>query len=518
MKKLNLIIGCALSISAWAQGSGLITEEPVKNNFELEFSKAYKACPNVPKGVLEAVSFVNTRFEHLIPEEETHNCSGMPSSYGIMGLKLDGKTVFNNNASLIAAESHISINDIVTNPEKQILAYALAYTSIKNKLGITSNAIEQQLPVLTQLSDLKEGADLFSNFALESSLFDMMTFLDNDNNSTLYHFPDYKIDLVSLFGQENYNIHTAKTITLDDEAENITNENGDKYSLFKAAGSGTGSGLSTTSVDYAPAIWNPAATCNMGGTRPSSVTHVVIHTTQGSYSGTISWFKNCAAKVSAHYVIKSSSGQVTQMVSNNRIAYHIGGNNNYTIGIEHEGYVSSSSWYTNTMYIASAKLVRNILAKYGISRSKCYNGVASAYYSPNSSTYRVKGHQHFVHPSKHTDPGKFWSWSKYYNYVNASSLKVASDNLSNNKPMFLNSLYPNPAINKVTISFEDKNHDLPVFVEVLSLDGRLVMQQEIPASVQYEEFLNVENLNSGMYLVKITNGDVSEFKRLQVER
>lgn len=37
----------------------------------------------------------------------------------------------------------------------------------------------------------------------------------------------------------------------------------------------------------------------------------MIHVTQGSYAGTISWFKDAAAQVSAHYVIRSSDGQIT---------------------------------------------------------------------------------------------------------------------------------------------------------------------------------------------------------------
>lgn len=516
MKK-SIIFSVIASVGLTIHSSAQNTDEAIANNYALEFSKAYKACPTIPKGLLEAVSFVNTRFENLTPDADVTGCHGIPSSYGVMGLKLDGKTIFNNNASLIAAESHISIEDIVTSPEKNILAYALAYSSIKSKLGITSNALEQQLPVLTQLSDLKESADLASNFALESTLFDMMVFLNDDSYSALYHFPNYNIDLVALFGKENYNIHSAKIVFLGDD-DDITNENGDIYNVYKVS-SGSNNGLSTASNDYGPAIWNPAPSCNYGGSRSNSAsTNIVIHTGQTSYGGIIATFKNCNSHVSAHYVIKSSSGQITQMVKENTLGQHISGNNAYTIGIEHEGFVSNSAWYTTTMYIASAKLVRDICSGHGISRSKCYNGAASAYYSPKSSIYKIKGHQHYTHPTQHTDPGKYWNWSKYYGYVNASSLKVGSDNLTNNNGSFTNGLYPNPASQNVTISFEEKNHDLPVFVEITSLDGRLMMQEELPASIKYEEVVNIESLNIGMYLVKIINGDNAEFKRLQIVR
>ena len=45
------------------------------------------------------------------------------------------------------------------------------------------------------------------------------------------------------------------------------------------------------STDYPPAIWNPAARCNYSA-RTAAVSHVTVHTTQGSYAGSISWFQN----------------------------------------------------------------------------------------------------------------------------------------------------------------------------------------------------------------------------------
>jgi hypothetical protein len=54
------------------------------------------------------------------------------------------------------------------------------------------------------------------------------------------------------------------------------------------------------STDYGPAVWNPAATCNYTAGRTAAISHVTIHTTQGSYASTISWFQNCSAQVSAH--------------------------------------------------------------------------------------------------------------------------------------------------------------------------------------------------------------------------
>ncbi|MGH8881120.1 MAG: N-acetylmuramoyl-L-alanine amidase, partial [Stackebrandtia sp.] len=52
------------------------------------------------------------------------------------------------------------------------------------------------------------------------------------------------------------------------------------------------------SADYPPAHWVPAYSGNYSSGRSSSITAVVIHVTQGSYAGTISWFQSPSANVS----------------------------------------------------------------------------------------------------------------------------------------------------------------------------------------------------------------------------
>ena len=60
------------------------------------FDKAYLAYPEIPKGMLEAVSFTMTRFYHVLATGE-ESCVGLPRVYGVMGLTLDGKNYFRNN-------------------------------------------------------------------------------------------------------------------------------------------------------------------------------------------------------------------------------------------------------------------------------------------------------------------------------------------------------------------------------------------------------------------------------------
>jgi N-acetylmuramoyl-L-alanine amidase CwlA len=163
------------------------------------------------------------------------------------------------------------------------------------------------------------------------------------------------------------------------------------------------------SIDYGPALWAPAnagnyTVANRESTHP--INYVVIHTTQGSYAGTISWFQNPASNVSAHYVIRSSDGQLTQMVREKDIAFHAGNwtYNTQSIGIEHEGFVNNPSWYTDAMYRASAALTRNICLKYGIPMTRS----------------RIIAHSE-VPGATHTDPGPNWNWTFYMQLVTQSS-------------------------------------------------------------------------------------------------
>jgi hypothetical protein len=159
--------------------------------------------------------------------------------------------------------------------------------------------------------------------------------------------------------------------------------------------------VGTAAVDYPGAIWNPASTSNYRVGRTAAITTIVIHVTQGSYAGTISWFKNPSAQVSAHYVVRSSDGEVTQMVAEKDTAWHVRTENPYTIGIEHEGYVDQPSWFTDAMYRSSAALTRNIADRRGIPKDRAH----------------IKGHSEMPN-NDHTDPGPNWNWDYYMQLVN----------------------------------------------------------------------------------------------------
>jgi len=79
------------------------------------------------------------------------------------------------------------------------------------------------------------------------------------------------------------------------------------------------------------------------------------------------------------------------------------------------------------------------------------------------------------------------------------------------------SLYPNPAENQATLAYNfDKNVDLkvvlvnPVGQEVLSLNENNALRGEV--------LLDISSLQSGLYFVRISDGNTSTVKRLMIQR
>ena len=96
---------------------------------------------------------------------------------------------------------------------------------------------------------------------------------------------------------------------------------------------------------------------------------VVIHDTEVGYDDTIRLFQNPLAYVSAHYVVRSSDGQVTQMVPTEDLAWQAGNwwINTHSVGIENEGFaLEGNEWFTNALYRSLARLTRYTADRYGI--------------------------------------------------------------------------------------------------------------------------------------------------------
>jgi hypothetical protein len=162
-------------------------------------------------------------------------------------------------------------------------------------------------------------------------------------------------------------------------------------------------GVMQGAVDYGDAHWKPAASSNFtSGRGGNRVRYIVIHTMQGSYAGSISWLRNPASKVSAHYCVRSRDGDVTQMVDEADTGWHAGNwsYNQQSVGIEHEGWVADAAWYTDAMYRSSARLACDIARRHGVPVDRQH----------------IIGHDK-VPGATHTDPGRYWNWDYYLGLI-----------------------------------------------------------------------------------------------------
>jgi hypothetical protein len=145
---------------------------------------------------------------------------------------------------------------------------------------------------------------------------------------------------------------------------------------------------------------------------------VIIHTCEGGYSGCWGWLANSKAPASAHYVVKEDGKEITQLVTEANRAWHVSASydcklngstdcgrqgqsvNNFSIGVEHAGYGSQSSWPAGQIE-ASAALVCDMTKAHAIARDR----------------FHIVGHGQ-LQPYNRTDPGPNWPWASYIARIN----------------------------------------------------------------------------------------------------
>lgn len=395
------------------------------------FAQAYAQYPQIPEGVLEAIAYSQSRWLPLAADtDHGENHHHMPTAHGVMGLY--GGEGFTDQLAQASALLGVPADVIAGDDRYNILAAAaLLAREIDadrgNRRGAkAAPAPEDIAPALARYAGFtpQEGKSAVDDFARNSFAFDVLLALDRGVNEKGMVVPERAVQWEKAFSTEKLVQLRAPFVRLDlgkdlidtgDYAIDPVSETLVDMSPAKSADA------AAKSADYGPAIWNAAHSSNYTASRSAAVSAVTIHTAQGSYAGTISWFKNSAANVSAHYVIRSSDGQVTQMVRHAHTGWHVRNHNSYTLGIEHEGYVNNSSWYTTAMYNASAALVRHFCASYSaISCASAYKGAPSSGINVLAASVKIKGHQHFS-GNTHTDPGINWNWSRYHGLLNPGS-------------------------------------------------------------------------------------------------
>ncbi|MFJ4988169.1 N-acetylmuramoyl-L-alanine amidase [Streptomyces sp. NPDC088732] len=141
------------------------------------------------------------------------------------------------------------------------------------------------------------------------------------------------------------------------------------------------------------------------------LTQIVLHTTEGSYDAAIRTFQGPNA-TAAHYVMRSSDGAVTQMVSDKDVAFGDGNydSNLHSIQIEHEGFSAfGAQWYTDAVYQQTAKLVKYLAERYDIPLDRQH--ILAHDNVPGGKTADLAG--------MHWDQGNEWDWTRFMKKLGA---------------------------------------------------------------------------------------------------
>lgn len=371
------LVGCAfvLTVGCIPEGEhydvsvepGSGPEVAEDSTLALLFEEA-AAEAGIPVDVLKAVAHTETALEPAIGEVEFE---GQPAPYGLMGLRGDELAAA---AELVGEDIEV----VKTDDRVNLRAGAALLARYADEAGLDETSRLDPLawaPALARLGHLEE--DLAQEYAT-----DVM-----------------------------FKVRTGLAVPMEDGSTFVIGRNDpDAESMIAKQASG----LSAAGV-----TWLPSPNYNSRG--GSRVEMVVIHTCEGAYSGCVGWLRQSQAQASAHYVVKENGGQVAQLVDENNRAWHVAasyrkslnGNqlparngqsvNTFSIGIEHGGRASQSSWPAAQIN-RSVSLVRDITGRHNIPRDR----------------YHIVAHGK-LQPENRTDPGPNWPWTSYLAAISAGS-------------------------------------------------------------------------------------------------
>ncbi|MCX8091420.1 MAG: PA14 domain-containing protein, partial [Verrucomicrobiae bacterium] len=177
------------------------------------------------------------------------------------------------------------------------------------------------------------------------------------------------------------------------------------------------------SADYGPAVDRLITGCTKWYTTGYGKHLAVVHTMQGYYASGISYLRRCDVSVSCHYVVNSEynadapAGELSQLVREAYYAWHASCWNRYSLGVEHEGFVSNPAWYTETMYQTSAALFRHFCDKFNIPKDRNHIVGHNEYQNSAWVNWVINNLGFDPRCNDHTDPGPYWNWSHFMNLI-----------------------------------------------------------------------------------------------------
>lgn len=106
------------------------------------------------------------------------------------------------------------------------------------------------------------------------------------------------------------------------------------------------------------------ASPNFSSRKGTKIDLVVCHDCEGSYAGSINWFREPKSQVSAHLILREDGGEVTQMVPFEMKAWHAVAFNSRSIGLEMAGFAAKG--FADAEWQAAANVVAWLLHQYGL--------------------------------------------------------------------------------------------------------------------------------------------------------
>jgi len=265
----------------------------------------------------------------------------MYGSWGVMGLVENMEL---QQISLAASLLHITTDSIKNNANSNIRAGAALLSYYQRAHG-KAKSLEDWFESIRQLTG-------YSDEAMQTSFAKRVYETIQSGSKTISIWGE----IILLQPNENIAVPEKTTTTIISSG-------------IQTLGNGT--------PDYPGAIYN-LTTCNYNS-RPvgTGIKYYFIHyIATGTYEGAISWFKNCSSSVSAHYVVRNSDGQITQVVDEANRAWSQGVTeyNDQGIGVEHEVLATNLSMWDNPIMLQSAgRLTSDVCNRQAIPKQRRVN-------------------------------------------------------------------------------------------------------------------------------------------------
>jgi N-acetyl-anhydromuramyl-L-alanine amidase AmpD len=400
-----------------------------RQSYQRHFAAAYQQFPEIPVGVLESIAYTKTRWNNNQPGADFDDHHGFAQIYGVMGL-YRGQPGYQHQVANAAKLLGVSEAQVIADQRLNILGAAALIAQdlrAKNLSNATPEAMSSVIANAMGVAlSLEKANSTVANHVRDSFAYSVLHALNlgADDNGVLIKAKSIQFE--KAFATKTLIEQRAPFITLDVSKDQVITSDYliDPVSETLVVNPASNEAKSLAkSTDYGPALYQQSPF--EGARTTGNPTHISMHQMEGFYAGSINEFLTSTREVSAHYLIRNSDGQVTQMVRESRRANHTFMHNNYTLGIEQEGFKGQSNWYSDANYTQAIAIVKNMCARWAISCSNVYRGAAGDAENIQATSLRIKGHQHFPDQGgNRSDPGRFFNWTRFANGISGTPATV----------------------------------------------------------------------------------------------